>query len=75
MNDLSISVIIPSKNDEEIFLTKLNQIQTYLKKQQWKYEIILVSNGSSKENNLLIDSKKEINFKNCWQTLVLMMNL
>tara|TARA_X000000368_G_C23051924_1_gene721857 strand:+ start:2608 stop:3303 length:696 start_codon:yes stop_codon:yes gene_type:complete len=63
MNDISISVIIPSKNDEEIFLTNLNQIQTYLKKQQWKYEIILVSNGSSKENNLLIDSKKEINFK------------
>jgi len=63
VNNLFISVIIPSKNDEEVFLTNFNHIETYLKNQKWKYEIILVTNGSSKKNNSLIDSLKKINFK------------
>ena len=55
----SISVIVPSKNDEEIFLSFYKNITNYLIEKKWNFEIIFVSNGSSLENLKLIEEVLE----------------
>ena len=47
---LEISIIIPSKNDEKIFLKNVESIKKYFQDKEWNYELILVSNGSTQEN-------------------------
>ena len=49
-NKLEISIIIPSKNDEKIFLKNVESIKKYFQDKEWNYELILVSNGSTQEN-------------------------
>ncbi len=56
MNNFSISIIIPSKNDEEVFLKNYPSIKEFLISKNWDFEIILVSNGSKDSNLKHIDS-------------------
>ncbi len=58
----SISVIVPSKNDEEIFLSFYKSIKNYLIEKKWNFEIIFVSNGSSLKNLKLIDTITDEDF-------------
>tara|TARA_B100000886_G_C20426230_1_gene494174 strand:+ start:7147 stop:7839 length:693 start_codon:yes stop_codon:yes gene_type:complete len=55
MNNFSISVIIPSKNDEDVFLKNYPSIKEFLISKEWDFEIILVSNGSKDSNLKLIN--------------------
>ena len=48
--NLEISIIIPSKNDEKYFIENFKLLQNYFKNQEWKYEVLLISNGSSVTN-------------------------
>ena len=59
----NLSVIIPSKNDERIFMDGFLNLLNFLKKKTWDSEIILVSNGSKKENINLIKTDGEPYFK------------
>ena len=62
MKNFSISLIIPSKNDEEIFLSNFQNINDFLLNKDWNFEIILVSNGS-KDSNLRLINSDELNIK------------
>ena len=58
MNNLiagSISVIIPSKNDSINIYKHLSNVETYLSNYFEQHEIILVSNGSTKNDINKID--------------------
>ena len=48
--NLEISIIIPSKNDEKYFIENFKLLQNYFKNQEWKYEVLLISNGSRVTN-------------------------
>lgn len=60
----NLSVVIPTKNDHFQINKNLEKIVYYLKKNINNYEVIIVSNGSSRESvqniNKLIESKKGI---------------
>lgn len=61
MTNSNISIIIPSKNDEQFFKHNFEILQNYFKNRNWDYEVLLVSNGSSKSNlefiNTIISDK------------------
>ncbi len=61
--NFSLSIIIPSKNDESVFMDSLFMLLEFLKKKTWDWEVILVSNGSHKENINLISTGDEPYFK------------
>tara|TARA_B100000902_G_scaffold59643_1_gene66774 strand:+ start:57704 stop:58402 length:699 start_codon:yes stop_codon:yes gene_type:complete len=61
-SSFSISVIVPSKNDERIFLSFYDDIKNYFIEKNWDYEILFVSNGSSQENLKFIRKIKDKNF-------------
>jgi dolichyl-phosphate beta-glucosyltransferase len=60
-SNLEISIVIPSKNDEKYFIENFKLLKNYFKNKEWKYEVLLISNGSTVTNlNLikLIDDDK-----------------
>ena len=63
MSDSNISIIIPSKNDEQFFTDNFKLLQSYFKNRNWDYEVLLVSNGSSDSNLGLINTSIDDKFK------------
>lgn len=63
MSDSNISIIIPSKNDEQFFTDNFTLLQSYFKNRNWDYEVLLVSNGSSDSNLGLINTSVDDKFK------------
>ena len=57
-----ITIILPTKNHEIFILENLDYINSYLKKNFTKYQIIVISNGSTKDNVNLLKNYKKINF-------------
>lgn len=58
-----ITIILPTKNHEIFILENLDYINSYLKKNFTKYQIIVISNGSTKDNVNLLKNYKKINFE------------
>ena len=58
-----ITIILPTKNHEIFILENLDYINSYLKKYFTKYQIIVISNGSTKDNVNLLKNYKKINFE------------
>ena len=49
-SNLEISIVIPSKNDEKYFIENFKLLKNYFKNKEWKYEVLLISNGSTVTN-------------------------
>jgi dolichyl-phosphate beta-glucosyltransferase len=59
--EIFLSVIIPAYNEEKRLPKTLREIDKYLKKQNYSYEIIVVSDGSKdKTSQIVKEMKKEI---------------
>lgn len=55
-----LTLVLPTKNHERLILDKLKYIDSYLKNNFKKYEIVVVSNGSSEDNVNLLKQNNEI---------------
>lgn len=63
MKNLFLSVIIPVYNEEKR-IQNLSKIESYLRKQKYSWELIVVNDGSTdKSNKVLAFLKKKIKFK------------
>ena len=50
LSQKNISIIIPTKNDEQVFTKNFILLKNYFKKLNWDYEVLLISNGSTESN-------------------------
>ncbi len=53
---MDISVIIPAYNEQDRIVTTLNKIYKYLKQNKFKFEIIIVDDGSADRTNEIAES-------------------
>ena len=56
----SISILLPTKNDEEIIYQNINNLLDYLDSKFNKFEIIIISNGSDEINIKFIEKIKKL---------------
>jgi len=54
MNQLSLSIVIPAYNEERRLPKMLDDALSYLKKQNWQYEIIIVDDGSQDQTSQVV---------------------
>lgn len=57
-----LTIVLPTKNHEGLVLDNLKYINSYLKNNFTKYEIIVVSNGSSESNLGLLNQNNSVVF-------------
>ncbi len=59
MENLRLSVVVPSYNEGERIPQTLKALDAYLKKQNYSYEIIVVSDGSKDDTAKVVEKQKE----------------
>lgn len=51
---MKLSIILPARNEEELIYSSLKEISNYLQKKHYKYEILVVVNGSSDKTEKIV---------------------
>ena len=62
--EIYLSVVIPAYNEAKRILKTLDEINSYLLKQDYSYEILVVSDGSKDETAQVVCQKKAAIKKN-----------
>ena len=59
--EIFLSLVIPAYNEEKIISSTLKRISTYLQKNNWRYEIIVVNDGSRDATRREVEKYKKVN--------------
>ena len=51
---MKLSIVLPARNEEELIYSSLKEISNYLQKKHYKYEILVVVNGSSDKTEKIV---------------------
>jgi dolichyl-phosphate beta-glucosyltransferase len=62
---IKLSVIIPAYNEEKRISLTLREVDAYLEKQGYTYEIIVVDNGSKDQTMAVVDQLSKTTVQNC----------
>lgn len=60
---MKLSVIIPAYNEEKSIISTLEKIISYLKNQDYDYEVIVINDGSNDKTGELVEGKQHPNLK------------
>ncbi len=52
---MKASIILPARNEEQLITSSLSEINKYLEKKKYLYEILIVINGSKDKTKLLVN--------------------
>ena len=64
-NGVKLSVVIPAYNEENRIESTLRNVDAYLEKQGYTYEILVVDNGSKDRTIEVVDRLSKTNVENC----------
>jgi len=60
----NITILLPSKDHEKVILDNFQKLNNFCLKHFENFEILIISNGSSKENIASLDGFKKFDFVN-----------
>ena len=69
-NENNLSIVIPVYNEEKVIVETLERVKSALKNCQFKYEVMVINDGSSDQTKTILKNYRDIILINVMYRLV-----